>query len=119
MDDLFRGNPSGFSPDPERTEHLDPLLSRRVETRPWQLRAAQWRAVELAELAFGEGVVGELAGRGGFSPFRGLLTLTVPFQELADHRRKEEVFLSWALRDPILTQVPFVFLFRPEPVGAT
>jgi len=118
MDDFFRSDPPGVPFDPERTVHLDPLLSRRLESRPWEVRAAQWRAWELAELAFGEEVRAELTGRGGYPPFRGLLSITVPFKDLDDHRRRERTFLGWALADPILSNVPFVFLFRPDPVGA-
>ena len=49
MDELLRSPWGGTDPDPEATEHVDPFLARRVETRPWELRSAQWRAWELAE----------------------------------------------------------------------
>jgi hypothetical protein len=118
MDDFLRPEPPRPPSDPERTVHLDPFLARRLETRPWEVRAAQWRARELAELAFGEDVRAELTGRGGSPPFRGLLNLTVPFRSMEDHQRRERIFLSWVPMDPILSAVPFVFLFQPHPVGA-
>jgi hypothetical protein len=115
-DDLFFPRPPSFPGDEEEIVTLDPLLERRVERSPWQVRAAQWRAWALAEAAFGAGVRTSLSGRGGHTPFRGLLTVTVPFRELDDHRYRESLFLAWVSRDPILTGVPFVFLFQPEPV---
>lgn len=118
MDELFRPEPGGTPLDREGTVHIDPLLARRVDARPWEVRAAQWRAWELAELSFGEGVRVALTGRRGSPPFRGMLSMTVPFRGLEDHKRREEVFLSWATADPILSRIPLIFLFQPEPVGA-
>lgn len=117
MDELFPPPPGGAPDEVEPTEHLDPLLDRRLETRPWEVRSAQWRAWELAEAAFGEGVQVRLSGRVGYQSFRGLLSITVPFRGLADHRTREEVFLDWASRDPILTRVPLIFVFDPAPVA--
>ena len=115
MDELFP-KAAGLPPDgPERMEHLDPLLERRLDRKPWEVRSAQWRAWALAEGAFGAGVRVHLSGRHAYQGIRGLLTLTVPFQDLADHRARESHFLSWAARDPILTRVPLIFVFQPEP----
>jgi hypothetical protein len=118
LDDLFFPPLSGRPEDPEGMVHLDPLLEQRVERNPWMVRSAQWRAWTLAEEAFGEGVRTQLAGRGGHAPFRGLLTISVPFRTLQDHRRRESLFLAWASRDPVLARVPFVFIFEPAPVEA-
>ena len=117
LDDLFFPTPPGLPDSDQGIVHLDPLLERRREKRPWRVRSAQWRAWALAEAAFGDGVRTHLAGRGGYDTFRGLLTITVPFRALTDHRRRESAFLSWAARDPVLTEVPFVFIFQPEPVS--
>ena len=113
MDELFRPRPGNAPDDPEPMEHLDPLLERREDRRPWEVRAAQWRAWVLAEAAFGPDVRVSLAGRRGAMGFRGHLTLDVPFQDLGDHRRRESLFLSWAGRDPVLTRVPLLFVFQP------
>jgi hypothetical protein len=113
MDELLSGRPGGEMGLPEPTESLDPFLQRRLEERPWELRAAQWRAWALAQEVFGKGVQVRLAGGGGSQGFRGLLTLDVPFTTLGDHRTRERIFLSWAGADPILTQVPLVYVFQP------
>lgn len=115
-DELFPPIPGGVPGDPQGIVHLDPLLERRIERHPWQVRSAQWRAWALAEAVFGPEVRTQVSGMGGYGTFRGLLTLTVPFENLEDHRRRESLFLAWASRDPVLTRVPFVFLFQPRPV---
>jgi hypothetical protein len=118
MDELLRSPRGGPDPDPQATEHVDPFLARRVETRPWELRSAQWRAWALAERAFEAGVTTSLVGRPGYPSFRGLLHLQVPFHDLADHDARQSLFLSWAGRDPVLSRVPLVFVFEPKPVRA-
>jgi hypothetical protein len=115
MDELLRRRPGGESGGPEPQEHLDPLLERREDRRPWELRAAQWRAWVLAEAAFGSRVRVSLAGRRGAMGFRGHLTLDVPFHDLGEHRRRESLFLAWAGRDPVLARVPLLFVFQPSP----
>ncbi len=120
MDEFIPSFPQSHDPGgdgPEGMEHLDPILDRRVERRPWEIRAAQWQAWALAEAAFGRGVRVTLTGGTGAMGFRGILTLSVPFQELAEHRRRESLFLAWAGRDPALVRVPLVFVFEPEPVA--
>jgi hypothetical protein len=116
MDELLRHPPGDSGQGPEPTEQLDTFLQRLVLRRPWEVRAAQWRAWELAEAAFGQGVSVRLTGKGSYQSFRGLLTFTVPFSTLGDHRMRESTFLSWARMDPILAQVPLVFVFEPDPV---
>ena len=117
MSEFVPASPEGFQTDPERTEHVDPLIEQRLERRPWELRSAQWRAWELAQAAFGAGVSVSLSGRAGYAGFRGFLHLAVPFADLADHEAKEGLFLSWARRDPVLRQVPLVFIFEPLPAS--
>lgn len=118
MDDLFQPPSGKQSLGPEPTEHLDPLLDRRLEKRPWEVRSAQWRSWELAEAAFGTGVEVSLAGRVGYESFRGLLSVKVPFRSLADHRSRESLFLAWVSSDPVLTRVPLIFVFEPALVTA-
>jgi hypothetical protein len=95
---------------------LDPILQRRLERSPWEVRSAQWRAWALAEAAFGGRVRTHLAGKAGYASFRGLLTVVVPFRDLDDHRYRESLFLAWVSRDPVLARVPLVFVFEPDPV---
>jgi hypothetical protein len=117
MDEFFHP-PQGGSPfEPEVTEHLDPFLAHRLETRPWELRSAQYRARWFAEMAFGADVQASLAGRPGYPSFRGLLYLRVPFRDLEDHERRQSLFLTWAGHDPLLARVPLVFVFEPCPVS--
>jgi hypothetical protein len=116
MDELLPKQPSGSTGLPQNIEHLDPFLEQRVEQRPWEVRSAQWRAWALAEAVFGEGVEVRLSGRGSYHGLRGLLTLTVPFSTLGEHRHREAIFLAWAGADPVLAQVPLIFVFEPAPV---
>ena len=43
---------------------------------------------------------------------------SIPFSDLADHEYRQDLFLSWAKTDPILSRVPLVFVFEPNPVFA-
>jgi hypothetical protein len=117
MDEFWPQPPSGPLQEREAMEHLDPLLERRFEQRPWEVRAAQWRAWALAEIAFGEGVQVAWAGRAGYQGVRALLTLNVPFRNLPDHQARESLFLAWAQTDEILSGMPLIFVFQPEPVS--
>ncbi|MGD2122387.1 MAG: hypothetical protein PVJ76_11615 [Gemmatimonadota bacterium] len=117
MDELLRPHRAGQPADPEPTESIDPFLARRVERRPWELRAAQWRAWGLAEMAFGEDVEVCLAGRPGSPTFRGFLYISVPFLDLCSHNQRQSLFLAWAGDDPVLRRVPLVFVFEPKPVA--
>ena len=118
MHEFWPKKPGGPVHGQDSIEHLDPLLERRMERRPWEVRAAQWRAWALAEIAFGEGVRVSWTGRVGYQNLRGLLTLSVPFQSLSDHRARESLFLGWAREDEVLAWVPLVFVFEPVPVPA-
>ena len=116
MDEILQPRNGGSFGDSEAMEHVDPFLARRVETRPWELRSARWRAWSLAEMVFGNEVTVSLVGRPGHQDFRGLLYLSVPFRDLPDHKNRESIFLTWAGLDPILTRVPLVFVFEPNPM---
>jgi hypothetical protein len=115
MDELLNPHGGGSPNDPETSESIDPFLARRVERKPWELRAAQWQAWHLAEMAFGEDVEVSLVGRPGFPSFRGLLYISVPFADLGEHNRRQSLFLSWAGEDPVLRRVPLIFVFEPNP----
>jgi hypothetical protein len=116
MDELLRPHAGGQPNDPETSESVDPFLARQVERKPWELRAAQWRARLLAEMAFGGEVEVSLVGRPGFPTFRGLLYVSVPFLDLLDHNQRQSLFLGWAGEDPVLRRVPLVFVFEPKPL---
>lgn len=90
--------------------------ARAEATDRWELRAGEWAALDLARHVFGETAEARLSGWSARAPFRGLLTLRVPFRSLADHRRREQVFLLLAARDPVVSQVPFVYVFEPSPI---
>jgi hypothetical protein len=101
-------------PEPQRTAYVDPTLGEHEASWRWEARAAQWRARELAESVFGGEVRARLTGRAGRQPFRGLLYLEVPFEDLATHRALEAVFLSCASEDAVLGKIPLVFVLGPR-----
>ncbi len=80
----------------------------------WEVRAAQWRARELAEAVFGSVSDSSLLGLRREGALRGLLHLQVPFLDLDVHRAREERFLAAARADPILARIPLVYVFAPE-----
>jgi len=113
--------------DAERTTLFLPQRSRSEQRRAWRVRAAEYRARALAELVFGGDVPTRLTGgpagpmRGGpdeTGGFQGMVSLDVPFVDLDVHRRRERLFRASAARDPVLSRVPLVFVFRPRPVSA-
>jgi len=106
--------PAGPPQEQERTFYVDPTRGEVATRRAWEQRAAQWRARELAERVFGGEVTARLTGRSGARPFRGLLHMEVPFADLESHRALETVFLASAARDPLLSEVPFVFVLAPS-----
>jgi len=89
---------------------------RSVAHDRWEVRAGEWAALELARHVFGDDTGVRLAGWPSRAPFRGMLTLQVPFRSMVDHRRREGVFLHLVARDPVLARVPFVFIFEPAPL---
>jgi hypothetical protein len=106
--------------DRESTEFLDPFLEVREERQGWTLQAVRWRARELAEAIFGDDVpVSVEPGPAGSSArlvFQGLLRLSVPFEGLAHHRARECLFTACAADDPVLSAVPVIYVFDPDPL---
>jgi len=104
----------GLLPEPSHPGVLDRSRATAVARHRWEVRAAQWRARELAEEVFGPGVVAAMAGvrPGGFPA--GMITLDVPFRSLETHRSGEARFLSSAWRDPVLSRVPILFILGPR-----
>lgn len=121
MSELFPRPPAGPGVDPEPTEHLDRSREVRESRYRWILGAARWRAHALAEIVFGGEVSVRLpagsaeAAASGHYPFRGLLHMDVPFLDLEVHRSRERIFLACAGADPVLSRVPFLYVFRPDP----
>ena len=104
----------GSEPDPQRVEHVDPLLDVEERRRRWEVRAAHWRAHALAEEVFGDRVRTSLEGLRTGGDLRGLLRLEVGFRDLDEHRRAEARFLAAAGGDPLLSTVPLLYVVGPR-----
>lgn len=118
--------PDEAAVDGERTTLFLPERSRAEQRRAWRVRAAAYRARALAEIVFGDDVPTRLSGGPagpmpedppGAGGFQGMVSLDVPFVDLGVHRRRERLFRAWAERDPLLSRVPLVFVFRPRPAS--
>ena len=57
---------------------------------------------------------GTLLGIRAHGGLRGLLKLDVPFVDLDAHRRREAAFLGMVCADPLMAQVPLVFVVGPD-----
>jgi len=119
MSALFPQAPVPPGGDPETTEYIDHSVSEREARSRWTLQTARWRARDLAEAVFGEDVpvrVEQRApGAAGPYAFRALLRLAVPFRSLEHHRSMERVFTACAADDPVLSLVPLIYVFDPDP----
>ena len=80
----------------------------------WEVRAAQWRARELAQLVFGDVSDMGLSGIRGGGEMRGLLRLDVPFDDLCKHHDREARFMAAVLNDPLLSAVPLLYVIGPD-----
>jgi len=90
---------------------VDLRESRESRARRWAGEAARWRAHEVAGMVFGEPVHSRLQRAPGGGGLHGLLHLDVPFHSLESHRESEQDFLAAAAADPVLAQVPVVYIF--------
>lgn len=104
----------GMPVDPDHPQLSERTLDREERRSRWAVRAAQWRARELAEVVFGEVGESSLLGMRAAGPARGILLLSVPFGDLERHRQREERFMAAAAADPVLGQVPLVYVFGPH-----
>ena len=84
------------------------------QRKRWEVRAAQWRARELAQLVFGDVSDMGLSGIRGGGEMRGLLRLDVPFDDLCKHHDREARFMAAVLTDPVLSTVPLLYVIGPE-----
>lgn len=107
--------PGGGGERSDVPDTLLPGLPTLAESRArWEVRAAQWRALELASAVFGPGVRGTLTGVRSEGRLRGLLRLDVPFDSLEAHKAREERFLGMVADDPLMTRVPLLFVVGPD-----
>ncbi|MFQ5536891.1 MAG: hypothetical protein ACE5GJ_05505 [Gemmatimonadota bacterium] len=88
-------------------------VSQDETRRRWAVRAAQWRAVELARDVFQGPVEARLISLHARGKLQGLLDLTVPWKGLEDHETRTERFLALAGADPLLAGVPLLFAVGP------
>jgi hypothetical protein len=110
---LPRG-PEGGLPEPEHPRLQERPLSTAERRARWEVRAAQWRAREIAESVFGDVTGGELLSVRSRGPLRGLLSLEVPFVDVRSHRDREARFLAAVAADPVLTRIRLVYVIGPQ-----
>lgn len=103
--------PPGADPDRDAPRLQQRPLTPAERRARWEVRAAQWRARELAERVFGDVLAMGMTGIRADGPLRGLMRLDVPFDDLDDHRVREERFLAAAETDPVLANVRLVYVF--------
>lgn len=109
---------SGFAEQNESSRD-NPVLrqepySPSEQRKRWEVRAAQWRARELAQLVFGDVSDMGLSGIRGGGEMRGLLRLDVPFDDLCKHHDREARFMAAVLNDPLLSAVPLLYVIGPD-----
>lgn len=106
------------APTPLDTEPAHPSLGQREldaeeRRRLARVKAASWRARELAADVFGGVAESALSTRPGVAAPQGLLQLDVPFDDLDRHRDREDRFLAAVHADPLLSGVPLVYVIGP------
>ncbi len=90
--------------------HLQVRLTEAERQGRWEVRAAEWRALELAREIFGAEARVSLIGIRSAGPMRGLLQLDVPFDGLDAHRALETDFMAQVGLDPVLSRVPLIYV---------
>ncbi|MDX1495622.1 MAG: hypothetical protein R3253_16255 [Longimicrobiales bacterium] len=103
--------PSGPGPESDDPRLQQRPLSPAERRSRWEVRAAQWRARELAEAVFGEVSAMGVTGIRGHGPLRGLMRLDVPFHDLDVHEARQERFMAAVASDPLLASVRLVYVF--------
>jgi hypothetical protein len=109
-----RRSGSGEAPEVPATG-LRQVLTEEDRIARWEVRAAQYRAHELALEAFGGPVRTHLMGVRTRGAMRGLLEMGVPFRDLPEHRAREARFLAAVSTDPLLSRVGLVYVLGPRP----
>ncbi len=105
----------GADAEPDHPRLLQRPFSPAEQRARWEVRAAQWRAQDIAESVFGRIESASLLSLRAAGPLRGLLHFEVPFRDLDVHRDREQRFLAAVETDPILAQVRLVYVFVPRP----
>ena len=110
--------PSNLFADLPCSEHLRLYLqtsepAERQQARR-EVRAAAWRAREIAEVVFGHVSESSLVGLRSDGPLRGLMRLDVPFVNLRMHEDRQAQFMAAVDRDPILERMSLVYVIGPE-----
>jgi hypothetical protein len=111
---LLPPTPSGRDAPETPESSLQQVLTEEERVARWEVRAAQYRAHELALEAFGGPVRTHLMGMRTRGSMRGLLEMGVPFEDLPGHRAREARFLAAVGADPLLSRVPLVFVLGPR-----
>ncbi len=114
MTAFLPAGPRGGAADPDHPRLQQRPHSPAERRARWEVRAAQWRAREIAESVFGRVASASLIGIRAGGEMRGLLELGVPFSDLALHERRQAIFLSAVEADPVLAQVPLVYVLAPD-----
>ena len=111
MSPLIPTRPWGGDERSDRPETQLQGVRTEAEARGrWEVRAAQFRALELARETFGHATRGAMVALRHQGDIRGLMRLDVPFEDLEGHRRREAAFLSLAADDPLLNRIPIVYV---------
>ena len=105
----------GGVPEPDHPRLQERPLSTDEQRGRWEVRAAQWRAREIAQSVFGEVRGGSLLNVRARGALRGLLSLDVPFADLRTHREREARFLAAVAADPVLNRIRLVYVIGPQP----
>lgn len=112
---LLPKRPGGGDDRSDRPEpHFLGVLTEAERIGRWEVRAAQWRALQLARHAFGSEATASMIGLRHHGAMRGLMKLDVPFEDLDEHRRREAHFLGLVHADPLLARVPLVYVVGPD-----
>lgn len=114
MSELIPSPARGHGPEADHPRLQQRPLDEAERRARWEVRAAQWRALELAEDVFGAVSESALVSARPYGRLRGLLTLSVPFMGLELHREREARFLAAVSIDPLLTRVPLVYVLGPS-----
>lgn len=114
MNPLLPPRPSGRDVPESPDSSLGQILTEQERVARWEVRAAQYRAHELALEAFGGPVRTHLMGLRTRGAMRGLLEMGVPFRDLPGHRVREARFLAAVGSDPLLARVPLVYVLGPR-----
>lgn len=108
-------SPPGGYVDPDHPRLQERPLSPAEQRARWEVRAAQWRARELAEAVFGSVSAMGITAIRSSGPLRGLMRLDVPFHDLEVHSTLEARFMAAVEADPLLAHVRLVYVFGPDP----